>query len=44
MEDQIKELKEFKEKMSIFMNMDFIKMTNQAESLDEFLRMKIETN
>ena len=44
MEDAIKELKEFKEKMSIFMNMDFIKMTTQAESLDEFLRLKIETN
>ena len=43
MDDTVKELKEFKEKMSIFMNMEFIKMTTQAESLDDFIRQKIET-
>ena len=38
---KLQELSDFKDKLSIFMNLDFIQMTTQAQSLDEFLRRKI---
>ena len=38
----VAELVEFKNKISIFMNMDYIALTTQAQSLDEFLRKKVE--
>lgn len=41
---QLKGLGEFKDKLSVFMNMDYIRLTTQAESLDEFMRKRMEAN
>ena len=41
MTQQLSELKEFKDKASIFLNMDYIKMTTDATTMDDFLRTKM---
>ena len=41
MTQQLSELKEFKDKASIFLNMDYIKMTTDATTMDDFMRTKM---
>ena len=40
-ETQVKELQEWRNKMTVFMNMDYILMTTEAHSLDEYFRRKM---
>lgn len=40
-ETQLKEIQDWRNKMTVFMNMDYIQMTTEAQSLDEYFRRKM---